>query len=189
MINIYFIRHAQTEHSGKGYIALDVDSPISNEGINNCKENCFKKEMFDNVYVSPTKRAKQTAKFLYPYKDAKETKLIAQKKQGEISGHFRDEYDEEYLDKLRNYEIIPNGAEDIETVLKRVNRFLDLVIKENPNTSNVLTITHNGIMRIIAKHFGGLDLYLNSKHLEGFIIKLNPKTKSTKLIKKVKLSN
>ena len=123
---------------------------------------------------------------MYPYKKVKETKLIAQKIQGELTGHFKNEFDAEYLNKLRNYEIIPKGAEELNSVLNRIDKFLDCVIKDNPNNSNVLAITHNGIMRIIIKHYGNQKEYLNSKHLEGFIIEMDPNTKSTKLIRIIK---
>lgn len=189
MINLYFIRHAQTEFTGKGYIALDIDSKLSESGIEECRKNVFKEGLFNNVYCSPTKRARGTAKLLYPYKKAKETKLIAQKIQGELTGHFKNEFDAEYLNKLRNYEIIPKGAEQLNSVLNRIDKFLDCVIKDNPNNSNVLAITHNGIMRIIIKHYGKQKEYLNSKHLEGFIIEMDSNTKITRLVKTIKSKN
>ncbi len=185
MIKIYFIRHARTEFTGKGYIALDTDSKLSQEGIDSCKRCVFKDNTFDNIYVSPTKRTRSTARIVYPYKKAKETKLIAQKTQGELCGHLKDEFDDEYLNKIRNYEIIPKGAEELNSVLKRIDKFFDLVIKDNSNNSKVLAITHNGIMRIIFKHYGEQLEYLNSKHLEGFIIGLY-KDKSTKFIDFIK---
>ena len=184
MIEVYFIRHAATKMNGMGYIALEDDCGLDDRGIIDAKENVFKKDMFDNVYVSPTKRTIETSKIIYPYKKAKQVKFISQKIQGELNNHLKSEYEEEYLIKLRNYDIIPEGAETLESVISRLDKFFDRIVAENKEGSRVLVITHNGIMRIISKVYGGLDYYLDTKNLDGFIIKIykNKKTKLTKII-------
>lgn len=172
MINLKFIRHSTTNLNGKGYVATQKDFPLNEKGIKKCIENRFEQGEFDRVYCSPYKRTIQTAQLIYPYKEAEVSSLITQRNLGIMNEHFKYEYEIEYLSQIRDYLINPQGAETLNDIVKRLNDFLNIVSHENIDKSNILVVTHNGIMRIIKKEFLNNLEYEDSKNLGGFTMKL-----------------
>ena len=172
MIYLTFIRHGTTDVNGMGYIATNKDIPLNENGVKECESIRFKKGKFDKVYCSPTKRTLQTAKLIYPYVKAEITELLKQKEWGELTNHFKKEYDSEYISKLRNYKINPSGAESLDEVIARLNKFFEKIKKENKDESRILIVTHNGILRIVKKIFLNNNTYEETRYLECFNITL-----------------
>lgn len=171
-MKLYFVRHAVTELNGKGYLATNQDPGLTLEGIKKCENMRFNESDFDNVYCSPYKRTIETAKLLYPYKEPIISELITQRNYGSLSEHFKEEYSKDFLEKIKNYQIKRNDLEDINEIMQRLSKFFEMVIEDNDEKSNILVVTHNGIMRIIkAKFIANMD-YEETENLNGFDMQL-----------------
>lgn len=174
-MQLYIVRHAVTELNGKGYLATKQDPGLTSEGIKECEKMRYSEGDFDNVYCSPYKRTIQTAKLLYPYKEPIVTELITQRDFGSLSEHFKEEYSEEFLEKLRNYKIDREDLEDISEIMHRLFKFFEMVAENNDEQSSILVVTHNGIMRVIRKQFLFGTKYEEERNLKGFSMQLEKK--------------
>lgn len=172
MINITIIRHGTTDLNGKGYIGTKKDFPLNANGIMQCLESKYNIGTFDNVYCSPYIRTIQTANIVYPYKAPIISNLITQRDMGVLNEHFKTEYNVSYLKKVREYLINPANAESLDDVKKRLNLFFEILSNENYENSNILIVTHNGIMRIIKKEILNYAEYEDTNNLGGFSMKL-----------------
>lgn len=175
MINIRFVRHGTTNLNGQGYVATKMDLPLNENGVKMCMENKFKEGNFDTVYCSPYKRTVETAKLLYSYKQPIISPLISQRDMGVLNERFKSEFNIEYLEQVRNYIINPENSEVLEEIIRRLNEFFEVIKSNNNTNSNILVVTHNGIMRIIKKEFMNTETYEDSNNLGGFCMKLEKK--------------
>lgn len=152
-MKLTFLRHGTTELNGKGYLATKLDYPLNENGRNQCKEVSFNENDFDAVYCTPYKRTIETAERVYPYKKAVISPLIIQRDLGVLNEKFKKDYEEDYVEKVRDYIVVPEGAESLEDIRKRIDEFFDYLRKTHKNTDKILIVGHNGIMRIIRKYY------------------------------------
>lgn len=152
-MKLTFLRHGTTELNGKGYLATKLDYPLNENGRNQCKEVSFGKDDFDAVYCTPYKRTIETADRVYPYKKAIISSLIIQRDLGILNEKFKKDYDEEYVRKVREYILVPEGAVSLEDIRIRIDKFFKYLKETHKSTDKILIVGHNGIMRIIRKYY------------------------------------
>lgn len=61
---------------------------------------------------------------------------------------------------VRNYVINQKGAESIQDIIYRLDLFFKYTKSQHDDNSQLLVVTHNGIMRIIKKN------YMNKKNID-----------------------
>ena len=167
-MEITFLRHGKTELNGKGYIATKKDYSLNEVGINQCSNNIFLPDSFDYVYSSPFKRTIETAKIVYPYLEPIISSYLTQRDLGELNEKFKFEYDNEYLRLVREYIVTPQNAESLEDVMTRIELFFQYVMLHHDDNSQLLVVTHNGIMRIIKKYYMNESNDIDSENLGQF---------------------
>ena len=150
-MEIFVIRHGQTELNKKGIINGYLDDTLALEGIEQAKIAASTlPKTIKYIYSSSLERAKQTAKILNEtlnvpltfHDELKEVNF------GILNGTpFLDEYKERH--RMLDYDWRPSG-ESFEEVKTRVVKLLGKIKKEN-NNKEVLIVAHGGIIRLL--HF------------------------------------
>lgn len=167
-MELTFLRHGKTDLNGKGYIATKLDFPLNKIGINQCLTNVFSSDSFDCVYSSPYKRTIETAKIVYPYLEPIVFSYLKQRDLGELNEKFKKDYNSEYLKLVKNYVVNPKGAESIQDIIHRLDLFFEYIKSQHGDNSQLLVVTHNGIMRIIKKYYMNEKNNIDSENLGQF---------------------
>jgi len=160
-MDIVFVRHGKTKLNDLGCFIGNTDCDISEEGLKQAEKlkSYLGKISFDGVYVSPLKRAVQTAEVLikkYTLDDRLREMnfgVFEELSYEEIEQMYPD-YLREWNEDYRKYRI-PEG-ESLEDVFNRVEDFLDDIKNRH---ERVLVVTHGGIIRC------ALSLVLSSREL------------------------
>lgn len=148
-MDIVFVRHGRTELNELGCFIGNIDCHISEEGLRQAEKlkDFLGEFAFDGVYVSPLKRAIQTADIL-----SKEYILDGRLREmnfGVFEGLKYEEIEQKYPQYLRlwnadyeNYRI-PEG-ESLQDLFDRVEDFINDVKGKH---ERVLVVTHGGVIR------------------------------------------
>jgi alpha-ribazole phosphatase len=172
-MDIVFIRHGRTQMNSTGRYFGAIDTEISEEGI----EEIIKLKGylhgvdFDCIFVSPMKRAIQTAKLLdrqFIIDDR-----LKEMNFGVFEGYTYNEICEKYpiesKDWIENHTgyKIPKG-ESLEEVFNRTKDFIEEISLKEHN--RVLVITHGGVIRCaMSLAVGGPDYFYKFKIEHGTV--------------------
>ncbi len=154
-MNLYVIRHGQTDANEKGLAYSREEVGLNETGIEQAKvaSKIIENLDYDLVISSPLERAKQTAKIVNEKKN-KEI-LYDDRLQERDTGIYtgKNSSDKVFKDywKLDSYY---EGAENIDDLFARVDDFLDEILVKYSN-KNILLVTHNGVCRAIKAYFEG----------------------------------
>lgn len=169
-MNIYFVRHGETEQNKKKTYYGSLESPLTTRGIKQGKQagEFLKDIKFDKVYVSEKKRTHETADFILKgqsleiIKDRRINELDFGEFEGKNFEEIKANYPMEYEAWEKNWKsfIMPKG-ESYEQFYLRVKAFMDDLIKDNKDKENVLVVTHGGVIRSVYTYVlgGNLDFY------------------------------
>lgn len=147
-MDIVFVRHGQTVENSHGKYG-STDTPLSEKGREQISalKGALKDKTFRNIYLSPLKRTIETAEILGL--DGLREERIKEINFGIFEGKSYQEINEEYpletflwVKDYIGYRI-PEG-ESLMDLYNRVSAFLEEVIK---NDTDVLVITHEGVIR------------------------------------------
>lgn len=148
-MNLYVVRHGQTDWNIQGLIQGSTDIELNSAGIEQAKQTAeiLKDICFSTIYSSPLKRTIDTAKTINKYHniDIITDKRLIERNFGDFEGTqnlLKNISD--YLDVSLNLDT--HNVESIKTLLKRVEKFLlDIYIKYKDSDSNILVVTHGGV--------------------------------------------
>jgi len=152
-MKLYFIRHGETISNKNKTTTGWVDSPLSDDGIEQAKKILLEIPLdFSEIYCSDLIRCKQTAeiinqKFDLPINyDAR----LRERNFGSLEGVLWEEISLEMreIDKLQKYDYRPYGGESVEGVKKRLLDFIDK-IRLSKKDKKILVVTHAGIIRML----------------------------------------
>lgn len=172
-MNIYVIRHGQTDYNVKNVYQGQTDIPLNSKGIQQAKEVAQKvknlKIKVDFILVSPLSRAQETAKYI---SEAIGISFITEKglierSFGDMEGHPNKEDCNiaMLLDYDKNYNIY--NVEPIQDLFKRVYECMEIIIEKYKN-KNLVLVTHAGVAQAIECYFNGLP---KGKDLESVALK------------------
>lgn len=167
-MNIYILRHGETDENKRNCYYGSTDSSLNEAGKMQAEaaSKLLKEIEFNKVYVSDKKRTKETAEICL---NLNEENLIKDSRINEVSfGIFegksyediKKEFPDEYEDWIKDWKgFSPLGGENYYRFYNRVNDFMNEVIKNKDE--NILIITHGGVIRAIYCYVldGCLDLY------------------------------
>lgn len=180
-MNLYIVRHGETEENIKKTYYGDIDCKLTLNGIRQAElaGEKLKHIIFDKAFCSEKLRAKETLKRIGNMKiyivdsrlNERSFGIFEGKNYEELQRSFKSEYDE-WTKDWKNY--CPENGESFLQVYHRVKNFMDDLKKES--AENILICTHGGIIRAIYAYIleGNLDTYwrFNSKNADISIIKL-----------------
>ena len=138
-MNVYLVRHGETDWNLEGRLMGQTDIPLNKNGMNQAKTLQKKLEniKFDICYTSPLKRAKETAEIICENKcDIIEDDLLKEKCAGKYEGKLKNEID--WSDK-------DASIEPDEHVFDRANMFLKKI--KHTTYGNVLVVSHSGLSK------------------------------------------
>lgn len=178
MKRIYLIRHGKTNNNhcciGHTDISLEQDAY---EDMDQMKP--FLPQNNITVYTSSLKRAKETAKYLYPEKCIKELDSLKEINCGLWENlnfeEIRMNWEKEYLKRgVEPYQTRIPGGESYEVVGKRVFKAIKQLIKDC-NTDLVI-VTHSGCIKSLAYYLGAIEtediLQRKIKHISQTILEV-----------------
>jgi probable phosphoglycerate mutase len=155
-MELYISRHGETiSNFEKRMLGSGGDSPLTEKGIEQARAlgKSLANITFDAVYVSPLKRAIDTAKIAFDYKyEIMTDKRLTEIGLGDIEGMTWDEAaiafpeTSTFMSDPLAYIPPPNG-EKLDDMIKRIDSFLEDIIKLN--YSKVFIMTHGYVMRIL----------------------------------------
>lgn len=148
-MNLYIVRHGQTDWNIQGRIQGSTDIELNSTGINQAKQTAqlLKDINFDIIYSSPLKRTIETARLINKYHnlDIITDNRIIERNFGNFEGtqnvltNITD-----YLDYEKN--LNTNNVESIKELFNRTENFLFDIYNNYKNTnSNILVVTHGGV--------------------------------------------
>jgi len=161
MLNIYLIRHGETEWNIEKRLQGWQDSNLTEKGIEDAEalHDHLIDIKFDEVYSSPSKRAFKTAKIIAGERNIE---IIADDNLKEIylddwEGKTTVEIEDLYPDEYYNFWNAPHlyhhkTSETFIQVQDRALKTIDKIIKEK-NSGNILIVTHGVTLKIIMASF------------------------------------
>lgn len=161
-MNLYLIRHGQTNSNMQGRFLGSFEDELSPHGINEIKKSkeLIRNISFDRIFSSERKRAIQSAKILIDKEIVCDSRLnerdfgiFENKTYKEIGDNFPVEqkaWEENWIDYK-----IPQG-ESVKDAYERVTAFMKML--ENENYENCLVVSHGGIIRLIYCYILGGNL-------------------------------
>jgi broad specificity phosphatase PhoE len=160
-MQLYLVRHGQTDWNKNGILQGTTDIPLNEEGIKQAAKlaELLQNEKIDFIFSSPLCRAKLTAEMIA---EKHELKVIEDKRLKEIDcGEWEGKNSQEIaLDPRREqwikYELnsrVP-GGESIFDVGKRVFEFLDEIFSKYSG-KNILMVGHQLVNSVIKRRLIG----------------------------------
>ena len=167
MLNLTFIRHAETTLNKSGIFCGRTDCDVTSEGLEKAK-NLLKDEekYFDEIYISPLKRTKQTLDVIIPNSNPITDERIIEASLGEWEGKNKSSVSQNLLALYRVGKYTPLGADTPKDVDKRVCSFVESLFGKYKSNERILIVTHNGVMKSIKRNFIKDYGNIMSKHLE-----------------------
>ncbi len=181
-MNLYFVRHGETELNKSKFYYGKMDVSITQRGIVQAKEvsQILKNINFNKVYVSEMKRTEQTAKFILDNRTCSMIKdsRINERNFGAFEGKSYDKIKEIFPEKWRLWcedwkNTVPPEGESYVQFYSKVKDFMDDILKLKDD--NVLIVTHSGVIRSIYCYIldNNLDFFwkFSSKNADITLIK------------------
>lgn len=173
-MELYVVRHGQTDYNVKHLFQGHADIPLNQVGIKQAEETAmkFKDIKINRILVSPLQRAIQTASFIEKVTkiEAIIEKRLIERSFGEMEGkHSRPDWNiQMMLDYSKNYNY--ENIEPIQEFFTRIYNFLDDIIQKYKHESIVL-ITHGAVSQPIECYFNGMPQVCDFEHLEPLTLK------------------
>lgn len=144
-MNIYLVRHGETDWNKKRILMGRADVPLNSDGIMQAEATAKKlaKVDFDVCFYSPQLRARKTAKIICEERRIEIIKddLLMETDAGDFSGKNLDEIDWDAYSKDSSVE---SGMHVMARALAFMNRLNNLV------ADNVLIVSHSGLIKNLA---------------------------------------
>lgn len=153
-MNIYVVRHGQTDWNKKGILLGSTDKSLNDEGRK--QANQLKKELksidFEYIISSDLKRAWETAEIISnSNKCIIKNEKIRERNYGELEGTSPNNINEfwDVSTNLKDYSV-----ESIKEFLNRIFNEVDNIIENYKDSNNLLIVTHYGVIMAIEAYFG-----------------------------------
>jgi len=156
-MDIYLVRHAQTEWDEDRRLQGWRDSPLTLWGREDAKylANELRNVEFSQIYSSPLGRALETAKYLKMGRELEVIEFPAFKEmhlgawEGMVDREVMEKYPEDYFNFMNRPNIFKaQGGEDFEELRQRVNQGLEELISISEG-EKLIVVTHPFVIRTI----------------------------------------
>lgn len=164
-MNLYILRHGETDWNKAMRMQGQVDIPLNDYGIELAEKtgDGLKDIVFDYVYTSPLIRAVETAKIVT---GLDESKIIKDDRLKEISfgayeGKYPDERPPEFMDFFRRPDkyVPPENAESYKNLCDRTANFIEEVILPKAGEDiNILISGHGAMNKSLLLYFKKLEI-------------------------------
>ncbi len=158
-MNIYVVRHGQTDFNVQKRFQGHIDTTLNNNGIEQARRTAskFSGIKIDEILVSPLTRAKQTAQFISEVTGVaiKIEEGLIERCFGNMEGKMNSEKCNIQMlsDYDKNCNI--NNVETIQDLFKRIYSCMDNIIDKYSN-KNIVLVTHGCVTQAIECYFNGI---------------------------------
>lgn len=172
MLEIYFVRHGETEWNLKGMLQGKQNSPLTEKGRAQAAKlgEALKDVEFDGIYSSPMGRASLTAEIIRGDREQALFTIPALREMsfGEMEGLSKKEFQRLHPEQYKNlwedaliYDPSAFEGETFREVDERVMEGLDHLVKSHPHGGRILVVSHGMTLKNIFMHVWGhgLDKY------------------------------
>ena len=171
-MNIYFVRHGETNWNKEKKIQGRSDIPLNEYGkeLAYITAEAMKDISFDIVYSSPLIRAKETAMILVKnlnlqiYEDNRLLEMSFGEGEGESLPQIHANKDMNLHNFIHNpgEYIPPKGGESFEELYARCKSFIEeIILPAEKNNNNILIVGHGALIR-------GMIHYINNRPSKDF---------------------
>ncbi|OCG49943.1 hypothetical protein A9G35_00630 [Gilliamella sp. Choc5-1] len=173
-LNLYLIRHGQTQWNIKDQMQGSKDSPLTEQGILGAKltGQHLKDISFMQAYSSPQKRAVDTRNYIVNENNiAIDTFELADLREmdfglweGKHVPTLKQDVPEfnVYLTDPANFDASVNQGENYADILARMKQALNTIVQNAPQDSgNILVVSHGTVLRILLCVLNGGDWRLH----------------------------
>lgn len=167
MINIYLVRHGETDWNNQGIYQGWSDIPLNANGLRQAKEcaHALESVVFDRIITSDLVRARVTAETIL---GEREIPFIVDDRLREINfgeweGLTYDEIDAQWEDVIHQMYATPHlvkvpGGDDLETVQARAWAAVKDGLEGLSSGSNLLIVCHGGTIRTLLCKLVGIPV-------------------------------
>tara|TARA_B110000483_G_scaffold198181_1_gene237238 strand:+ start:813 stop:1475 length:663 start_codon:yes stop_codon:yes gene_type:complete len=166
-VNITFIRNGTTKLNFEDRIHGNVNTELTEEGVNEINNIQLENLNYDIFYHSPLKSSKDTLlNILNKYNEnseelnIKEDILITERKYGIFEELTKEEINEKYPQLYQEWQINDNinadGIESIDNLIDRIKLFISKVISYD--YYNIMVITHTDFLYALFKYITNNNL-------------------------------
>ncbi len=162
MMTLYVVRHGNTENNSKGKTQGQIDTPLTDEGLEDASLLAAKLERisFDHVYSSDLGRAFITAHIIVE-KLGMEQKLTRARSLREINYGIYANMESDKVKKIcpefkKNISFVFPEGESFAQMYNRIVQFISLLEKKHMNRT-ILVVTHSGPIRTLISLFKKSD--------------------------------
>jgi len=167
MLNVYLLRHGETQWNADGNIYCGrTDIPLIEKGKGQANEvyEQFQGMEFNQVYSSPLQRAAITAQIASGTHNVILDERLIEVDFGNWEGKTKEEFISENETLWQNWERHPEttkaggSGETAREVIERVDDFFSSITQKHSDGETVLVVAHNGINRLYMAHKLGMPL-------------------------------
>lgn len=157
-MNIYIVRHGETEANVKKLVCGQLDTPLTQNGVEQAKklEPKFKQIHFDHYITTPLQRAYQTAELACPGKEFIRVTDLMETDTGAMSLWNVDKLhalDSRFQQHGKYPDLKYEDGESLNDVYHRISKWFDSFISKNKNSENILIVGHGGTTNVILHDF------------------------------------
>lgn len=173
-MDIYIIRHGETNWNVEGIIQGQSNSSLTEKGIEQAKLTAEKLKTvpFKAIYSSDLERAMNTAEIICEHhKNSTIVKdeRLRERKFGDLEGIGHEDF------KTRHPEIYANfrsndpayripGGESRNDLAKRSIDFFNDIISQHADDDTILAVTHGGVVNMFVRYIIGIDYGAKRKY-------------------------
>ena len=154
-MNIYVVRHGQTDWNKKGILLGSTNRPLNSKGKEQALQlrEKLKNIKFDFIISSSLERAITTAKIATTNTKIIENDNLQERDYGKLEGTKPKNIAYYWDIKINSGD---NSVETLENFLKRIFEEMDKIVERYQQNKNILIVTHYGVVMAI-------DAYFNEK--------------------------
>ena len=166
MLNVYLLRHGQTEWNADGnrYCGR-TDLPLTEKGVQQAQfvREQLKDISFKAIYSSPLQRAYGTAQIASGGKEVIKDDRLIEADFGDWESKSKEQFIEEnpaLWERWNKEPLITQAGgtgETAQTIINRMNDFFTSILKKHPS-GNILVVAHNGVNRLYLAHKLGMNV-------------------------------
>ena len=150
MLELFLIRHGETEWNRARRIQGHTDAPLTGLGEAQARrlQKRLQNETFDEIHASDSGRAQRTAKLVFPDQPVRTDERLREMHYGVLEGKIRAEFTEDDHRAYQAYRADPYGVaiaqgESWSDLKARVSDWLAAL----PPTGRVAAVSHGGTIR------------------------------------------
>lgn len=157
-MNLYVIRHGQTEWNVLKKMQGSADIPLNEKGIEQAyiTKDKLKDINIDMIFCSPLRRAIETAKIISKDRDIEiiVAEELTERCYGEFEGVSKTSFNyNEFWAYSKNKRYVE--AENVQIFFNRIYKFMDK-LKNEYIDKNILIVTHAGVVKVIECYANGM---------------------------------